>query len=276
MPDMVLGASGWAKPVTQGHRGCFCGGHRQNVVRDAGDVDSTLLDALEVDLQETPVDLVDVTAQDSDSTESFVAADSRSEVLSDDQERDGASVFEGGDLVEVDVAEPALQIGVPNREALGLGLRRLDEIDLVEQFPQTGHHEISARGDVRIVQSRNCPSMKWLTEWQFMTRPSKSVVGNYSCCCLGCCYRGRREVVWCLSPSCRPEVCDRGLDWFVARGVAEEASMISRRKRCRSEDEVVLRAARAEKLAQLVNFQLPGKLWREMQVLQAHCASLLL
>ena len=31
--------------------------------------------------------------------------------------------------------------------------------------------------------------------------------------------------------------------------------MISRRKRRRSEDEVVLRAARAEKLAQLVNFQ---------------------
>ena len=30
--------------------------------------------------------------------------------------------------------EPALQIGVPNREVLGLGLRRLDEIDLVEQF----------------------------------------------------------------------------------------------------------------------------------------------
>ena len=87
---MVFGASGWAKPETQ-------------------------------------VDLVDVTAQDSDSTESFVAVDSRSEVLSDDQERDGASVFEGGDPV-------ALQIGVPNREALGLGLRRLDEIDLVEHF----------------------------------------------------------------------------------------------------------------------------------------------
>ena len=48
-----------------------------------------------MDLQETQVDLVDVTAQDSDSTESFVAVDSRSEVLSDDQERDGASVFEG-------------------------------------------------------------------------------------------------------------------------------------------------------------------------------------
>ena len=53
---------------------------------------------------------------------------------SDDQERDGASVIEGGDPVEVDVPEPALQIGVPNREALVWGLRRLDEIDLVEQF----------------------------------------------------------------------------------------------------------------------------------------------
>ena len=103
-------------------------------MRDTGDIDPTLLDALEVDLQETQVDLIDVTAHDSDSTESFVAVDSRSEVLSDDQERDGASVFEGGDPVEVDVPEPALQIGVPNREALGLGLRRLDEIDLVEQF----------------------------------------------------------------------------------------------------------------------------------------------
>ena len=38
--------------------------HRQDVVRDTGDVDPTLLDALEVDLQETQVDLVDVTAQD--------------------------------------------------------------------------------------------------------------------------------------------------------------------------------------------------------------------
>ena len=37
---------------------------RQDVVRDAGDVDPTLLDALEVDLQETQVDLVNVTAQD--------------------------------------------------------------------------------------------------------------------------------------------------------------------------------------------------------------------
>ena len=32
-------------------------------------------------------------------------------MLSDDQERDGASVFEGSDPVEVDVAEPALQLG---------------------------------------------------------------------------------------------------------------------------------------------------------------------
>ena len=68
------------------------GGPHQDVVRDTGDVDPTLMDALEVDLQETHVDLVDVTAQDSDSTESFVAVDSRSKVLSDDQERDGASV----------------------------------------------------------------------------------------------------------------------------------------------------------------------------------------
>ena len=50
-----------------------------------------------------------------------MATDSKLEVLSDDQERDG-------------VEEPALHIGVPNREALGLGLRRLDEIDLIEQF----------------------------------------------------------------------------------------------------------------------------------------------
>ena len=76
---------------------------RQDVVRDIGDIDPTLLDALEVDLQETQVDLIDVTAHDSDSTESFFAVDSRSEVLSDDQERDGASIFEGGDPVEVDV-----------------------------------------------------------------------------------------------------------------------------------------------------------------------------
>ena len=48
---------------------------RQDVVRDTGHINPPLLDA-------------------PDSTESFVAVDSRSEVLSDDQERDGASVFE--------------------------------------------------------------------------------------------------------------------------------------------------------------------------------------
>ena len=69
MPGMVLGASGWATPVTQATEVVSAGGSRQDVVRDTGDVDPTLLDALELDLQETQVDLVDVTAQDSDSTD---------------------------------------------------------------------------------------------------------------------------------------------------------------------------------------------------------------
>ena len=60
-----LGEASHAGPPRLFLRAVSC----QDVVRDAGDVDPTLLDALEVDLQETQVDLVNVTAQDSDSKE---------------------------------------------------------------------------------------------------------------------------------------------------------------------------------------------------------------
>ena len=199
------------------------------------------------------MDLVDVTAQDSDSTESFVAADSRSEVLSDDQERDGASVFEGSDPVEVDVAEPALQIGVPNREALGLGLRRLDEIDLVEQFQRrpvimrsapvvmSGSFKAAMRlaidevADGVAVHDEAKQERGWklflLLPRMLLQRPSRGGLVPKS----KLQERLRRFAIG---------------DWI---GLLQEASMIVKcRKRPSNDfkDEVVLRAARAEKLAQ--------------------------